>query len=135
MRHAQACEHLHHPSVALQSWFWLFWQYPEQCDALESDGNRPLRQHWQAFLELDPELPVQAFPAWLLIRKPGLTQALPDPASDPISPGNYRILYRLQCRQLTGNSSDIALRAQLKQQDPTLFQHFLDHIADTLRDA
>ncbi len=133
MRHARACELLHHPGVALQSWFRLFWQYPEQCDALESGGNHQLRQHWIAFLELDQELPVQSFPAWLLIRKPGFTSTLPDPATDPASPGSYRIAYRLQCRQLAGNSSDngtIALRAQLKQQDPTLFQHFLDNIAE-----
>ncbi len=133
VRHAQACELLHHPADALQSWFWLLWQYPEQCDALESGANQQLRQHWIAFLELDIELAVQSFPAWLLIRKPGLTSTMPDPALDTASPGSYRVVYRLQRRPLTENkrdSGDIALRAQLKQQDPVLFQHFLKNIAE-----
>jgi len=134
MRHARACELAHDQAAALQSWFRLCWQYPQQCDALESGGNPQLHHHWITFLELDPELPTPSFPAWLLIRKPGLTSTLPDPAHDPASPGSYRVAYRLQCRQLSGNSSDngnIALRAQLKQQDPALFQHFLDKIAHT----
>ncbi len=150
LRHATACDYLHEQSIALQSWFKLCWRFPEQCGALESGGNHELRQQWMEFLELEPELPAAGFPAWLLLNKPGLTRILPDPALLPgedtaACPVSYRVLYQLQQHALlshtghgnghgnernphTGNENIIALRAQLKEQDPALFRHYLGHI-------
>ncbi len=138
LRHAQACEQLHLQPKALLSWFNLCWQFPQQCDALESSSDHPLRQQWIAFQELEPELPVQSFPAWLLLSKPGLTRLLPEPGSisgnnEMLYPASYLTLFRLQHNRLNshakhGNEKTMTLRAQLKQQDPALFQHYLGNI-------
>ncbi len=138
LRHARACEYLHQKPEALLSWFKLCWQFPAQCDIFESSNDHELRQQWIHFLELEPEMPVQAFPAWLLLTKPGLVRQLPEPDSMPeindiACPASYVTLYQLQYERMQShakNESDnaMALRAQLKQQDPELFQHFLNKI-------
>ena len=135
LRHACACDQLRRQTAALQSWFELCWRFPEQSHAIESSANHELRHQWLAYLELDPELPAQCFPAWMLLSKPGLTNTLPEPASDRSAcPGSYHTLYDLQHRRLhcltehdTGNT--MALRARLKQQDPVLYQHYLAALA------
>lgn len=149
LRHARACDSLHEESAALPSWFALCWQFPEQADALESCSNHELRQQWFAFLELDPELPVQSFPAWLLLGKPGLTRWLPEPglsagAGETSCPASYVSLYWLQHGRVQDSQAHsragrepeqqhgdaaidvMALRARLRQQDPALFDCFLE---------
>ncbi|NOX75730.1 MAG: hypothetical protein GXP17_03760 [Gammaproteobacteria bacterium] len=128
LRHARACEQLHLQSEALLSWCNLCWQFPEQCDALESSNDHPLRRHWITFQELEPELPTSAFPAWLYIAgNPGLTRQLPEPGNNPSAcPASYDTLRQLQNPDQTNDN--IALRARLKQQAPTLFHYFLDNI-------
>ncbi len=95
LRHARACAHLHQHAAALQSWFALCWRFPDRCAALETSGDHELRQQWIDFLALDPELPEQSFPAWLLLRKPALTGLLPDPGAEAACPDSYRTMYRL----------------------------------------
>lgn len=138
LRHATASDYLHRQAEALQDWFLLCWQFPEKSNLLKTSSNHALRQQWLSFLDLDPELPAQAFPAWLLIAEPGLTRILPEPGSmsdqsETACPTSYRTLYLLQRNRLhpqpaTGNKNNIALRVQFKQQTPILFQHFLDSI-------
>jgi hypothetical protein len=133
LRHARACDHLHLQAAALQSWCQLCWQFPQQVSALEYSTDRELRQLWQAFQELEPELPPITFPAWLLMRSPGMARFAPAPESNDLYPASYQTLYRIK----QANSSvspglldqqTLALRAQLKNQDPLLFQHFLGQI-------
>ncbi len=125
-RHARACDQLHRRCDALLSWFNLFWRFPEQGDAIKSSRDTELRQQWAAFQELEPELPTHTFPAWLLLTKPGLSKVLVSPRHDTAScPASYRTLYRLQGNLSAQTDDNIALRAQLKQQDPVLFQHYL----------
>ncbi|MCF6212313.1 MAG: hypothetical protein L3K24_16995 [Gammaproteobacteria bacterium] len=125
-RHARACDPLHRRCDALLSWFNLCWQFPQQSDAIESSTGTELRQQWAAFHELEPELPALTFPAWLLLNKPGLSKVLTGPRHDTANcPASYRTLYQLQSNLSAQTGDDIALRAQLKQQDPVLFQHYL----------
>ncbi len=135
LRHTRACEYLHQKPEALLSWFKLCWQFPEQSDIYESSNDNELRQQWVRFLELDPEMPVQAFPAWLLLTKPGLIKQLPKPESmsEVACPASYITLYqlqhdRMQSRAESGSDNTMALRSQLKQQNPELFQHFLSNV-------
>lgn len=137
LRHALACEQLHLQSAAMMSWFKLYWQFPEQCNALETSSNHELRQQWIAFQDLESELPPSSFPAWLLLEKPGLTRVLPEPAptssnQNIVYPASYSAMFRLQHSHLFPDvkqrSETISLRAQLKQQDPVLFQYFLESI-------
>jgi len=129
-RHALACSELREEAAALKSWYLLCWQFPERGDRLEKCGDHALKGAWQDFLDLDPELPVQAFPAWLLLHSPGTVGIAPD-ADDAIPcPDSYRTLLRLKrCAQeqspAANNEPVMELRARLKQQDPSLFHHFL----------
>ncbi len=142
LRHAIASDYLQRQAAALQDWFLLCWQFPEQSNALETSSNHALRQQWISFLDLDPELSAQSFPAWLLIAEPGLTRILPEPGTmsdqeETACPASYRTLYRLQQKRLhsqaaPGNKNGMALRVQLKQQTPVLFQYFLDSIDKSL---
>jgi len=132
LRHALACEPLHQTAAALQSWFALCWQFPEQSDAIDCSTRQEFLQQWQTFLDLEPELPPQSFPAWYLIGKPGLTKLLPTPGDALIAPpASYCTLYQLQTRQTDMQTrgkienDDITLRALLKQQDAELFRYFL----------
>jgi hypothetical protein len=142
LRHAKACDNLHQQAAALQSWFALCWQFPEQCNELEAANNHELRHQWIAFQELETEPSPQSFPAWMLLSKPGLTRLLPDPATIPAAcPDSYRVVYRLQYNRMhsnaeqknnkdqsRGNDNTMALRAQLQRLDPDLFRYFLQEI-------
>ncbi|MCB1677188.1 MAG: hypothetical protein KDI16_00720 [Halioglobus sp.] len=134
-RHARTCELQGERCVALQSWFCLCWKFPDSAAALRSSGDAELRWQWWAFEELDAELPTPDFPAWLLLRLPGLTRLMPDPdnqvaADTAIIPDSYRTLYCL-CRSRTpadpvSARDDIALRARLRSENPLLLQCFLE---------
>jgi hypothetical protein len=125
-RHAWACTQLSDQPAALQSWCWLCWQFPQRDGHLENCNDPVLRRGWQAFLDLEPELPTETFPAWLLLWAPGLAQIAPDGDRDPLCPDSYRTLLHLQRSgsEMT-NEQSLAWRAKLKQQAPLLFHHFL----------
>lgn len=130
IRHAQACDHLRRQRAALESWFRLLWQYPEQGDALASSSDRELKHFWMMFHELDPELESADFPAWVILANPGFLHLAPDAGQALPCPDSYRTLYRLKATTSRGTTMDlhkerIALRAQLKTENPTLFIHFM----------
>jgi len=132
-RHARTCTHLADQAAALLSWCLLCWQFPQLGDRLDSCGDRSLSESWQAFLDLEPELPAEEFPAWLLLHLPGLTSIAPDGDGDIPCPDSYRTLYHLQRNQrqpsaTSSNEQAMALRARLKQQSPLLFRHFLESL-------
>jgi len=128
-RHARACGRLQLNHAALMSWFLLCWLFPDNVDALASDIDTDISCYWSDFLEIEPELPPQTFPAWLLIRNAGLVNILPAPEDCTAIPCSaaYHTLYSLQTdkHQPNQKTDDINKRALLKQQDPALFQHYL----------
>ncbi|MBL1274585.1 MAG: hypothetical protein COB30_000695 [Ectothiorhodospiraceae bacterium] len=133
LRHTQSCEQLRLQAEALQSWFYVCWQFPEESDELENSSDYVLRQQWKDFLDVELELPATAFPAWLLIKKPGLIHSLCAPDNEMDCPASYRTMFQLQHNNLNAQAGledgeAMTLRAQLKQQDPELFQHFLGKI-------
>jgi hypothetical protein len=130
IRHAQACTHLHQQEAALESWFRLLWQYPEQGDALASSSDRELKHLWRDFNELSPELEYTDFPAWLILINPGFRHSAPHDEKALPCPDSYRTLYRLKATAAQGAMLDldeesIALRAQLQRENATLFFHFM----------
>lgn len=132
-RRALACEHLRQPATALHSWFILCWYFPDQASAIQSGSNGELRTQWRNFQELEPELPAEDFPAWLLIASPRLIQSAPDPHQAPPCPPSYTTLYQL--RQITVgphggiDKASLGLRADLQRQAPLLLRHLLDAIS------
>jgi len=127
VRHATACEQLQSRHDALQSWFVVCWHFSDYAYCINTAVNETLREKWREFQELDPELAVEAFPAWLVSVTPGFFQTLPAVNEETEAPrSSYEIMLALQ--RIPGqNSQDqkIRLRAQLRNQDPILLQHYL----------
>lgn len=133
-RHVQACSGLWQQSGALLSWFYLCWQFPEDTEIAAVQGDNLLKEAWLEFLELEPELSTSTFPAWYLLKKPGLVKTLPDPEGADSMPCDvpYKIIYRMQtitqAQGAIGPEQDIELRQQLQQADPVFFRHFIGRI-------
>jgi hypothetical protein len=128
-RHATACTYLADQAAALRSWFLICWQFPEQEERLDRCGDHTLHKGWQGFLDLDPELPSEDFPAWLIMRHPGLSLIAPHGEEKLPCPDSYRTLSRLlHNSEKTPDSQIMDLRAKLKQQAPQLFRHYLQSV-------
>jgi hypothetical protein len=133
-RHAIACHHLSDPANAIASWFLLCWQFPQLSMKIANNGDYSMEHAWETFLDLDPELPPEDFPAWLLLHTPGTTRIVPMFDSNTPCPDSYRTVFAIkQHHQTSGRAATekepIALRAQLKRQSPILFQYFLDTLS------
>jgi hypothetical protein len=128
-RHAIACTYIADQAAALRSWCLICWQFPELGDRLDRCGDHTLQSGWQAFLELEPELPTEDFPAWLIMRYPGLILIAPHGDGDIPCPDSYRTLYHLLHDSEKGMDDEIMdLRAKLKQQASLLFRHYLNSV-------
>jgi len=127
-RHARACEMQRDPA-AWWSWFILVWHHPDHADALD-ESNPELRGLWEAFQNIDPELPVASFPSWVLLQRPGLAhhradELLPDTIELPCGFATLLALLRLRLGEGDGGRREMELRARLKEQDPGIFECFL----------
>jgi hypothetical protein len=128
-RHAIACTYLADQVAALQSWCQICWQFPALEDRLERCGDHTLQRGWQMFLDLEPELPTEDFPAWLILKHPGLAQIAPHGDADIPCPDSYRTLYHLvHDREHLADDQIMKLRAKLKQQAPQIFRHYLNSV-------
>ena len=128
-RHLLASERLRRPAQAALDLFELCWDFPEEAAAALRQGVLNLARPWELFAELDPELEVPTFPAWLLIIRPGMVNWLPGP--EAFQPESYRLVYALQAGQAgpSGLQGDVVQRrARLKELDPVLFHHFIRNL-------
>jgi hypothetical protein len=128
LRHVQACSRLRQSAQAILSWFCLCWQFPQHADIDAAQADQDLKNAWLDFLEMEPELPAEAFPAWHLFNKPGLAKTLPK-HDDVLDNELYEIIQRLlQSRQSNDTSQEMVLRQQIKTQYPEFFQHLIKHV-------
>ncbi|KPJ93875.1 MAG: hypothetical protein AMJ53_06385 [Gammaproteobacteria bacterium SG8_11] len=129
LRHVQTCTRLWQTAQSILSWFYLCWRFPQSADIDEAQADRDLKNAWLDFLELEPELPVGAFPAWHLLNKPGLLNILPESEDTVIENELYQIIHRLlEAKQARDETQEIALRQQLQKVDAAFFQHFIKRI-------
>ena len=135
IRHAQASERLRLVDESLLSWFELCWRFPQHSDAIEDNAGNQIRNHWITFWELEPELPAQEFPSWLLFTKPGILKSIlrldniiEDKAYN--TPLSFSLLHTLEkaSNEQYSNKDIIAIRAQLKQNSPDLFCHYISRV-------
>ncbi len=129
-RHAAASAHLREPYPALADLFQLCWRFPQLAAPPAADWPADTHRAWDMFQELDPELETTAFPAWLLVIRPGLARRLPPPDGD--APEVYRLLVELQREQgrsrTAPDANALHLRKKLKQRDPVLFKHYIANL-------
>jgi hypothetical protein len=123
--------------AALLAWCHLCWAAPEHAaDAVSKLRQPDLTALWQQFLDSEPDLPVPGhsaepalsaadFPAWLLLREPGLAVQLPADLPVRSSPAqdNYRCVHRwIQARRANRAAEEVALRKTLQASHPILFE-------------
>jgi len=137
---AQSCFYQQRRSDALTAWFHLCWRSPDEAaDAL---GNR--RQPdtgtsalWRRFVDceeelwpggvpLEPTLTAADFPAWLLLREPGLNLQLAADLALGNTPAEetYRTVHRwIDARRANRSADELALRKTLQADHPVLFRY------------
>jgi hypothetical protein len=124
LAHAQACWRRRDLAAARRDWMWLCWEHPldaERAFIAPQLPDRRLADLWGAFGDLDPALPTEDFPAWLLLREPGAAASVPPDSAPPDERG---AAYRLLCR-LVGGEDDIDLRRELAEVHPELLRLYL----------
>ena len=128
-RYAQASSRLQQDDRAVCCWFRLCWRFPDQAGAIEQEADLGWRHRWQRFLDLEPELPKQDFPAWTLLEQPGLAKRLA--AADCLA--GVEILEDFQVTASLVEVGAVVLpaadiieqRKRLKALNPLLFAHYL----------
>jgi hypothetical protein len=126
LRHVQACSRLWQTADAILSWFYLCWRFPQDTDIDEAQADSDLKNAWLDFLELEPELPISAFPAWHVLNKPGLVKTLPEYESNARDDKLYDTVLRLlETKKSQDSAQEISLRQQLQRMDSVFFQHYI----------
>jgi hypothetical protein len=135
-RHAEACERLDDTSGWLSDWCRLCWDFESHAsEALDSvQGMRlKLNRFWDAFKQLEYELTVADFPAYLISVQPDLARF----AFEPNGIRNVQplLIFELVVSlTLTRNkeldAERIMQRKRLKHEHPVFFEYFLNLCRD-----
>lgn len=130
LRLAMSSFHQQRRIDALTAWFHLCWRAPDQAAEALDNPRQPdtgIKAQWQRFMdsEEDPPLTPADFPAWLLLREPGLNLQLTIDLPTGTTPGeeNYRCVHRwIDARRARRSDEEIALRKMLQARSPALFR-------------
>jgi hypothetical protein len=120
---------------ALTAWCYLCWVAPDQAAlAVERLRQSDLSLLWQFFQDCEedfapsgasePTLTARDFPAWLLLREPGLARQLSVDLPRGNSPAEerYRCVHRwIHAHRAQRQDEEMALRKSLQQSHPVLF--------------
>ena len=128
VRLAEAERRLGHRTVALEIWFQLCWNAGELMRAqLESTvfPDHLVARYWRDAIREDfqPELTIEFFPAWVLLRERGIARALPAQAHGHIGETVFEVV-----RSLLLHPEDDTLieqRGQLQRAHAGLFAQYL----------
>jgi hypothetical protein len=140
LRLAQSCFHQQRRSDALTAWFHLCWRAPaEAADALDNrrQPDTGISALWRQFIDCEEELLPRGsalesaltaadFPAWLLLREPGLNLQLAVDLALGNTPAEktYRTVHRwIDARRANRTADELALRKTLLADHPVLFRH------------
>lgn len=128
---------------ALSGWFQLCWQAPERVpEALEALRFPDLHAVWQRFVQAEEEpleeegrqraLTAADFPAWLLLDEPALARRLPElPIGASAGEEHYRLAHRwITAREARRPAEEMALRKDLKERQPALFEKLLRRVEE-----
>ena len=110
---------------AFERWFMLCWLAPDYFENLIKNGHIPaslLLEHWNQALnvDLEPELSVEWFPAWLMLHVPGLARSI---KSRGACAGPKRA-FDLVRQLVMSDEEQLALRRELKDIHPGLFKYY-----------
>ena len=145
LRMAQSCFYQQRRSDALTAWFHLCWRAPaEAADALDNrrQPDTGIGALWRRFVDceeelwpsgvpLEPALTAADFPAWLLLREPGLNLqlAVDLPIGNTPAEEAYRTVHRwIDARRTDRTTDELALRKTLQADHPVLFRYLKRHV-------
>ncbi|MGO9930734.1 MAG: hypothetical protein ACLPV8_02830 [Steroidobacteraceae bacterium] len=139
LRLAQSCFYQQRRSDALTAGFHLCWRAPTvAADALDNrlQPDTGISALWRRFVDFEEELPrgvppespltAADFPAWLLLREPGLNLqlALNLPIDNTPAEEAYRTVHRwIDARRANRTADELALRKTLQASHPVLFRY------------
>lgn len=129
LRLAQSCFYQQRRSDAMQAWFHLCWRAPAEAATALDDRRQPdtgIGSLWRRFVdcEEEPALTAADFPAWLLLREPGLTLQIRDlPGGNTSGEDAYRTVHRwIDARRANRSDDEMAMRRVLQTHHPILFR-------------
>jgi hypothetical protein len=130
-RLAQAERRLGERVAAIERLALLCWCFSQQAESLLDAAGFPdagVHAAWESYRDLDLEPPADGawFPAWLLLREPGLAKAWQTPPPDEAGPAGrgFDALKRLVATRRV-DRQEIALRRELQQSHPGFLGLFL----------
>jgi hypothetical protein len=123
LRAAEAFARLSNREASRRAWTRLCWHHPATAARVlaNAPGDPQLARRWREFLDCDPELPPQDFPAWLLIADLRQREYVPTAVADtdPIGAA-YAAMHRL-----IEQPGDIDARRVVNQYNKDLLAEFL----------
>ncbi|MEJ2610651.1 MAG: hypothetical protein P8179_11325 [Candidatus Thiodiazotropha sp.] len=128
-RHGLASARLHQEVDALVSWFMICWRFPDQASSIAAQRGSEWWRGWQCFLDLEPELPDEDFPAWLFIDNPSLAKRFTSEVDmqELNPPDAFQLVAELmQAKSEITDAQAIMLRKQLQQANQRLFGHYME---------
>lgn len=125
-RMAQALWQTHQTAQAVERWFMLCWLAPDYFESLMRNEHIPasfMLKYWIQAMDVDmePELSVEWYPAWVLLHEPGLAQPVTSRGAVTGPERAFDVIREL----LLSNDEQLALRRELRDIHPGLFQYFL----------
>jgi hypothetical protein len=145
LRLATSCFYQQRRGEALTAWFHLCWHAPAQAAEALDNPRQPdtgIKAQWQRFVDSEEDLVPQGaesgsalgpsdFPAWLLLRDPGLTLqlAVDLPVGNTPAEENYRCVHRwIDARRAKRSAEEMALRKTLQARHAGLFRQLKQSI-------
>ena len=119
---------------AIERWFMLCWLAPEYFENLIRNRHipaSPLLEHWDQAMDVDiePELSVEWYPAWVILHEPGLARSIKSQGADTGPKRAFDLVRKL----VMSDDEQLALRQELKDIHPGLFHYFLQNRVQLLR--
>lgn len=129
-RTAEALWQTDQTAQAIERWFTLCWQAPAYFERLIRNGDISspfLLAHWNEAMDIDmePELSTEWYPAWVMLREPGLALSLKNRGADSGPERAYDLIREL----VKSDDEQLALRRELRDIHPGLFHFFLQNKA------
>ena len=129
LRHLQAAAMQGKEQSVIEDYLLLCWDFADHAEQIPTGQVvSVLTTAITEFQSLDAELETELFPAWLLLRFPGLTQRLTIDMnlSEEMEGNAWRVMHKLQ--SIPGNNLRVDLRAELKRISPVLFELFMQQL-------
>ncbi len=124
LRLTESAFHRRRRVEALAAWCHVCWRAPTTAARAADKLRHPeLTALWQRFLDEEQPLREEDFPAWLLLREPGLVLQLAEDLApgDSAAEEHYRTVHRLiQARRTRRHDEELRLRKTLQATNPAL---------------